>query len=311
MINWKFKFCTFFVFFICCAPALAGVCGLSIAASNLSVDWDLSWTSQSVSITVSKTNPAACTFGLGFSKGVAGSYIRYADDAGQQIKYQLYQDSGLIRILKDVPDTTTVNDVIMVTLPPGSGPQVVQYYFDIPYALATTPFLVASGTYLDNFIISAYEGSDPSLFVLPADASAAVNLTVNVAPLVSLSLVDSGGTFLTTSTTKAIDFGNLNAGQISRFEMLIRTNAGVKVTMVSANASRMKHVTKNSFIPYTLSVNNVAADLTGTAPVLTASGQTSMMGLGYSVKVVIGAITAAALAGGYQDTVVITAETIE
>ena len=291
--------------------AQGGICGLSIAASNLVVAWDMTWTTQSVSITVDKTNPAACTFGLGFSKGTSGSYTRYATVLGKQINYQLYQDSGKTKILKDAPDTATVNDVIMVTLPPGSSPQVVQYFFDIPYALATTPFLVANGAYLDNFTINAYEGTDPSLFPILPDATAAVNLTVNVDPMVSISLVDPGGGFLTTATTKAIDFGNLFQGQISRFDMLLRTNAGLTVKMVSSNASRLKHLSKNSYVPYTVTVNNVAADLTGVVPVLTASGQTNMMGLGYPVKLIVGAITASSLAGSYQDTVTITAETTE
>lgn len=305
------SFQVFLLFFIMSQKVWSGVCGLSITASNLTVTWDLNWTMQSVSITVNKTNPAACTFGLGFSKGIAGSYTRYANDSGKQIRYQIYQDSAKNKILKDVPDTSTTNDVIMVTLPPGSGPQVVQYFFDIPYALATTPFLAASGVYVDNLNINAYEGTDPSVFPVLADATAAVSITVNVDPMVAASLVDSGSTFLETSTTKSLDFGNLYQGQISRFDMLIRTNAGLSVTMASTNAGRLKHVTKNSYVPYSVAVNNVTSDLTGVIPVLTASGQTSMTGLGYPVKVVIGAITASSLSGNYQDSIVITATTTE
>ena len=154
------------------------VCGLSILAGNISTTWTSTWSMQSISITVSKVNPAACTFGLAFSKGGAGSYSRFATSAGLQLTYQLYGDAGALHILREVPDTASTNDVVMVTLPAGSGPQIIQYYFDIPYAAATAPFLAGAGTYTDNFVISAYEGVDPSLYANPADATAPVSISV-------------------------------------------------------------------------------------------------------------------------------------
>lgn len=283
------------------------ICGLSIAANNISTTWDPTWLKQSVSITVSKTNPAACTFGLAFSKGGAGSYSRFATSGALQLSYQLYGDNAGSHILKDVPDTVSVNDVVMVTLPAGSGPQIVQYYFDIPYAAATVPFLAGAGTYTDNFVISAYEGVDPALFVAPADATAAVNLSVLIDKQINLSMVDLGNVFVDTATTKSIDFGSLRTGSVSRFNMALRTNSGFSVTFASANNGRLKHTVTGSFIPYTLTVNNVAADLTGVVPVATGSGQTSLSGLIYPVKVTIGVTNVMAVSGSYADSIVVTA----
>lgn len=287
------------------------VCGLSIVASDISATWDQNWVMQSVSITLSKTNPAACTFGLGISKGGAGSYTRYAAAGALQLNYQVYSDVGATKIIKDAPDTATVNDVIMVTLPAGSGPQIVQFYFDIPYALATSPFLAHAGTYTDSFSINAYEGGNPALFVAPPDASVVVNVTIDIEKLIKLSLTDLGGIFVDGQTTKSVDFGKLTTGEVSRFNLAMQTNAGFRISLASANGGNLKHVTSASLIPYTLTVNNVGADLTGAVPVVNGGGQTSISGLIYPVKITIGAIPNNSVAGNYSDVVTITAEVTE
>jgi spore coat protein U-like protein len=301
----RFIFC--FIIFLIPTKNVFAACGLSISANDINVTWTTTWTIQSVSITVSKTNPAECTFGLSFSKGVAGSYTRYGQNGASSLHYQLYQDSGGTRILKDVPDALTVNDVIMVTLPAGSGPQIVQFYFDIPYSLATTPLLAAAGTYTDNIVISAYEGVDPSIFTAPADASTSFNLTMNIDKQINLSFVDLGGYFQENATTKAIDFGKLIANHVSRFNLAVRTNAGFRITIVSTNNGRFKHSLQNSYVPYSIYVNNSVADVTGVTPVATGSGQTSLAGLIYPIKIVVGAVGVLALAGNYTDTITVTA----
>jgi spore coat protein U-like protein len=282
-------------------------CGLSILAGNISTTWTATWSMQSVSITVSKTNPAACTFGLAFSKGGAGNYSRYASSAALQLSYQLYGDAGALHVLREIPDLVSTNDVVMVTLPAGSGPQIIQYYFDIPYASATTPFLAGAGTYTDNIVISAYEGADPSLYVNPADATAAVAISVLIEKQINLSFVDLGGVFQDNAVTKNIEFGSLRTGNVSRFNMAVRTNAGFSITLASTNAGQFKHATTATFIPYSVTVNNVAADLTGVVPVVTGSGQTSLSGLVYPVGVTIGATGTLPVAGTYSDSIVVTA----
>ena len=280
----------------------SAACGLSLVASDLNVEWDMTWTAPAVAVQVSKTNPAACTFGLAFTKGGSGSYTRTAGG----LPYQLYQDSGLSHVLKDVPDITSTNDVVMVTLPPGTNPTNEFYYFDIPYSTATSPNLVAAGTYTDTFIVNAYEGSDPTAFTNPPATSTPVSVTITVPKMIALALVDTGGVFQDTATTKSVDFGNLSSGQTSRFDLRLRTNAGYSVKVQSTNNGRMKHTSKNSYVDYSLYVNNNLADPTGSTPVLTGSGQTGINGIGFPVKIVIGSVGVLPLAGTYKDTVIIT-----
>jgi spore coat protein U-like protein len=287
-------------------PVLAA-CGLAISANDINVTWSTTWTIQSVTLMITKASPAACTFGLGFSKGGAGNYTRYGQNGALRLHYQLYQDGAGARILKDVPDVLTANDVVMVTMPAGGGPQMVQFYFDIPYSLATTPLLAAAGIYTDNIVVNAYEGNDPSIYVAPADASASFNLAMTIEKQINLSFVDLGGIFQENTTTKSIDFGRLVPNQVSRFNMALRTNAGFSVTVVSTNNGRFKHNIQNSYVPYEMFVNNVLVDVTGVVPVVTGSGQTSLSGLVYPIKVVVGTVGTLALAGNYSDTLTVTA----
>jgi spore coat protein U-like protein len=282
-------------------------CGITISASDINVTWTSTWTIQSVSLVVNKTDAAECTFGLSFSKGAAANYSRYGQNGAAKLFYQLYQDGAGSRILKDIPDLLTTNDVVMVTMPAGGGPQVVQFYFDIPYALATSPVFAAAGTYTDNIVISAFEGADPAAYTLPADASASFNLIMNIDKQINLSFVDLGGYFQENTTTKLIDFGKLTSNQVSRFNMAVRTNAGFSITMLSTNNGRFKHTLQNSYVPYTVSLNNVNVDVTGVTPVVAGSGQTSLSGLVYPIKIVVGAVGVLALAGSYADTLTVTA----
>lgn len=285
-------------------------CGLGIVASDLNLDWDLNWTRHSISILITKTDPGACTFGLTFSKGGAGSYSRAATGT-TSLRYQLYQDSSAVNVLKEVPDLASVNDVIMVTMGAGVTSQNVTYYFDIPYATATTPALATAGTYTDTFSISAYEGADPTLFANPPDATANVNVSIAVGKIIALAFVDTGGVFQESATTKTVNLGNLTTGKTSRFDIRLRTNAGHEITVTSTNAGRLKHSTKNSYVPYTMSVNNTSADMSGVTPVVGGSGSSTLAGLGYPVKIVIGTAGTLPLAGTFSDSVVVTATTTE
>lgn len=290
--------------------AANAACGLSIVANDLGLDWELSWTMHAISISITKTNPAACTVGLGFSKGSANSYTRSAANGSVRLPYQVYQDSGMNHILKDVPDVSSANDVVWVNMPVGGGMQTVIYYFDIPFSTATTPSLIAAGTYSDSFIINAYEGPDAASLAAPPAASAQVNVSIAVSKMVALSLVDTGGVFQDSATTKSVDFGTLVTGAVSRFDLRLRTNAGYSITFASANNGRMKHLTKNSYVPYSIYLNNAVVDTSGATPVA-GSGQSPLAGLGFPVKIVVGTMGNLPIAGKYQDTVTITATATE
>ena len=308
-----------FFAFSCCASSTWAACGLTLSASNITINWDLNFSTMAVQIIVNKSGAAACDFGIGFSKGGASSYLtRRGADGSKSLRYQLYKDNALNKVLKDVPDITTSDDVLTGGFPAGTNlNQTILYYLEIPYSMATTPVLAAAGSYTDNFTINLYEGSNPLAFATPED-SASIALSVNVDKLIAVSLVDSGGAFQTSSTSRSIDFGSLSDGESSSFDMRVRTNAGFSVTFSSANNGRLKHINpaKNSFVSYKLYVNSVLLNMSSSSgsPVtgLGGGGSTAMDGLAYPIKIVIGNVGGmSSVSGRHEDQITMTATTTE
>ncbi|MEQ1664108.1 MAG: spore coat protein U domain-containing protein [Bdellovibrionales bacterium] len=294
-------------------------CGLSFTSNAININWTINFTYIAVQLQIAKTGPDACDYGLGFSKGGGASYVsRQGTVASSLIRYQLYKDNGLTQVLKAVPDITSADEAVQGGFQAGSNmTQTVNYYFEIPYNLAVTPSLVAAGVYTDSFVISLYEGSDPLAFVTAVD-TASVNVSITVPTMIALSLIDSGGGFQEGSTMRTVNFGTLAEGQASSMDFRARTNAGFNVTFSSANNGFMKHTNpaKNSLVPYSFYVNGVLLDLSNSFAVpvsgVTASGQTSLSGLAYPIRVVVGNVSSGGKIGGpHSDSITITATTTE
>lgn len=295
-------------------------CGLSLTANNITVAWDLNFTSLAVSVQVDRSTTDACTYSLGFTRGNATSYTnRRAANGSALLHYQLYQNSGLTNVLKDDTDVSSVStEVVQGGFQSGPTPisQTVVYYFEIPYNLATTPSLVSSGTFTDSFTINLYETGTLPLGVPVATRTVIVNITVP--KMIALSLVDSGGNFQVGQLARNVSIPTLTEGAIASMDLRVRTNAGFSVDFSSLNNGYLKHTNpaKSSLVPYRLFVNGGALNLSSsnTIPVvgLLGVGSTSLSGLGYPLKVVIGNVSGAGvLAGPHSDTVTITATTTE
>lgn len=297
-------------------------CGLSISAGNVSVNWNLNYSLQSVQFTLQKSAAQACDFWVGFTKGGAGSAAtRRVTSGTRTLSYQLYSDNSRTLMLQDNTDTTITNPNQVLTGGFQTGTNLSQtllYYLDIPFSNATSPTIVKDGSYTDTYTMNVYEGSDPTLAGATPVVSVTVTLTVTVPKMINLSLVNTGGAFDQSSINRNIDFGNLAAGQSSTFDLRIRTNAGFSVTFSSGGNGVMHRppATTGPGVPYTMYVNGVALNLSSSAgtPVvgLSGSGETPLQGLGYPVQVVIGSFTNALLVGGqHQDSILITATTTE
>lgn len=314
----KSKLLAILILVLCTRPVFAA-CGLSMTANNVNISWDLNFTNLAVQVQLNKANAEACSFGLGVTKGGAASYpARRVATGGKNLLYQVYSDNGLSQVIKDVPDIASANDVLVGGFQTGTSlTQTVVYYIQIPFNPATSPSLAAAGTYTDNYVVDLYEGADPTAFVTPV-ATASITLTVTIAKMIALSVIDSGGAFSIGSTSRNISFGTLSEGASSGFDLRVRTNAGYSVTFSSAHDGRLKHTNpaKNSYVPYSFYVNASILSLAGSSSVpvvgLSGSGQTSLSGLAYPMKVVIGSITGAGTLGGpHADDMTITATTTE
>jgi spore coat protein U-like protein len=295
-------------------------CGLAITANNVTIDWDLNFANVAIQMKIDKSDAAACSFGIGITKGTGASYAARSVAAGgsKTMRYQIYSDSGMSKIVKDYPDITSANDVIQGGFGTGVNlTQTVIYYLEIPLSLATVPSVAAQGTYSDTYTINVYEGSDPLTFTTPA-VSTGITLTVNVPYMIALSMVDSGANFSAGSISRNVNFGTLSEGASATFDLRVRTNAGFSVTFSSSHNGYLHHTNpaKNSLVPYKFYVNSALLNMSSssTTPVvgLTAAGQTSLNGLGYPIKIVIGSLSSPTILGGpHQDDITITATTTE
>lgn len=294
-----------------------GACGLSVVTGNISVNWTNSFTYISVPVTINKSGPDACDYGFGLTKGAAASYAtRRATSGAKLVQYQLYRENSLTNILKDVPDVTSANEVVQGGFAGGTNlTQATEYYFRIPYNADVSPALISAGTFTDAFTLNLYEGSDPLAFVTPVDTEA-ISVTITVPKIVAISLVSSGGGFIDGQTTRNINMGSLYDGQATGLDLRVRSNAGFDVTFSSLNNGKMKHATANSLVPYQFYVNGALLDMSNSLAVpvsgLTRAGQTSMSGLAYPLKVVVGSVLGGPkLSGTHSDSITITATTTE
>jgi hypothetical protein len=299
------------------SPHVHAACGLTLTASNVSISWTTSFTFISVPLTINKSGPDACDFGVGFTKGTAASYAtRAATDGAKTVQYQLYKENSLANILKDVPDITTTNDVVRGGFAGGTNmSQASSYYLQIPYNADTAPALISSGSFTEIYNVNLYEGTDPLGFVTPVD-SKAVSVTITVPKIIAISLVSSGGGFIEGQTTQNVNLGSLYEGQSTGLDLRVRSNAGFEVTFSSLNNGNMKHATANSLVPYKFYFNGALLNMSNSLAVpvsaVIRAGQTAMSGIAYPLKVVVGDVMGGnKLSGAHSDTITITATTTE
>lgn len=291
-------------------------CGLGLSAANVNLVWTTALGTQQISFSVTKTKNPRCDYFVTFSKGGATTYANRRMTFGANVlSYQLYKDSPLTKILKELPDATSTNDVISGSFATGANQaQPQSYHLDIPFNLATTPTLKPSGSYTDVYVLKVYEGEFGTTTSVVASAN--VTLTTSMPKKVELSLVSTGGAFDPNDTTQAVDFGTLSAGAVRALDMLVRSNAGFSITFSSQNNGVLKHASPGvtTTVPYTLAVNSVPQNLgsSSAAPVVvaTGSGQSTLAGVVNPVQLTIGSVTDK-MAGNYFDNITVTAATIE
>lgn len=292
-------------------------CKLRLRTNNVNLVWSQTLGTQQLTFQIEKGNAPQCHYGVTFSRGNNSSsgYNRRMQSGSSYLNYQLYRESSLTNILKELPDVTSLNDIIVGTLPHGNDQvATVTYFLQIPLNQATQPRLKPPGTYTDTYVLRVYDNTGNHLTT--PDDTKNVNLTTIIPRDIQLSLVAAGGGFDPNSTTQSLDFGTLSDGATRSFDLRVLSNAGFVVTFSSQNNGQMKHenASVTTKVPYTLTVNSVPKNLSSSAgnPVVvaTSGGQTDMQGAVNPVTITIGSIEGK-LAGRYSDNIVVTAATTE
>jgi spore coat protein U-like protein len=214
-------------------------CVVNFNNTSANVNWDRNFNYQIISFSITKVNPEACSIRLGFTKGQAPDYNRYASVNGKNVAYQLYQNSTFSTPLKDGSDVSSINETINLSFGSGTNvTQLVNYYVQIPLGSMISPNYKEYGTYLDTFNIKAYDSSDATLSSPLTVGS--VSLSIAVSAIFEVSLVDTGAAFDPTSVIKSVNLGDLSIPQTANVDLKVRSNLGYKISVSSQNGGKLK-----------------------------------------------------------------------
>lgn len=300
--------------FSCFGDAYAdsnAVCNLSFTQSQSSYSFNTN-SAPTLGLTVKRngTSSITCNWFFTFSYGAGGSYTnRRIVNGSYTMPMQIWKDLAQTKVLKDFPDLTATDDVLDGSFPASSGNvQSNASYYPALGAITYQRF----GTYSDTFTIKLYSGTYNGTNSLVQTRT--VNLDYAMAKKIDLSLVGTGAPFNILSTSQAINFGTLSAGQQQAIDIVLMYNAGYSIKFSSANNGNLKHSSFADVVPYSMTVLGNPVSLSGSSsfPVTVSSGTgvSAAAGQRFPVVATVGSL-GTARAGSYSDTITVTVATTE
>lgn len=275
---------------------------------------DIQFTSNpapSESFAVRRAGNGGCSFFLTLDNGQGSSYTdRNLRNGIHLLPVQVYSDSSLQQIIKNLPEVSSPSDILIGSFPDGTtSPQEVNLFL---YPRLSNVDYQRFGDYEDEFVLKLYQGTYNGTYTL--EDSDSIRLRYRVEKKIDLSIVNTGAPFDLSSTTKTLNFGTLTSGEQLGFDLVVKFNAGYRIRISSENNGNLKRVGFSNLISYTLQMNGSPLSLAGSAsnPVLLAQGTgvSGAAGLRFGGWVTIGSVTGA-VPGNYSDTVTVTVSTTE
>lgn len=252
-------------------------------------------------------NSSNCdTYRIYFGKGFANSYQRRAFGWNlQSYNYNLHQNINMTGVLKEVNDALNSSEYVQGNLPNRNTSYDGSFFLSVPaISSQTNP---RAGVYRDLVELSVYAIRNNGS--LNYELTRYFQVTINIPYRVNISLVNEGDPFNENSTSKVLDFGNLEENEELGADIVIDSNTSYSVRMSSLNNGQLKNGT--SAVSYSVRVGSNTVNLgnSSTSPVTVATGNgpTSEAGARYNVKVRITNIPANPDPGVYQDSITITA----
>ena len=250
-------------------------------------------------------NQASCgNYRVYFSKGLANSYQRRAFTWwGQSLTYNLHKGVNQSGVLKERNDAVTSNEYVEGLSPNKDTTYTNNYFISIPGKSGNS---IPAGYYYDVIQATVYTINNGFLIYETSDN---VTLLFLVSQNLQVSIIDEGGTFDASSTSKVLDFGFLTQNAEKGADLRVVSNGSYQLKVSSQNNGQLK-LSSGDLISYSLRVNGSTVNLSGTSgnPVQIGSGDaTNNAGDLYNLKVKITENTANKSAGMYQDIITITA----
>ncbi|MFG1515367.1 spore coat protein U domain-containing protein, partial [Halobacteriovorax sp. ZH3_bin.1] len=138
----------------CVSSVLAAKCDLNISVNNFvgTINSSVQAVAHPITISRSKNATQCKIIRAFFSTGGAGNYNRMASTSNNSIPYNLYSDSNMVTVLKDVSDATQAGEYSVINLPVRYNSYQSNFY--IKQVDLDTVFSSGSGYFGDNIQIS-------------------------------------------------------------------------------------------------------------------------------------------------------------
>lgn len=283
---------------------------LSAATLNLDID-NIEWRSGSVQgynvfdsteysqtfyFNVRHTGDATSYF-ITFS-GLEQAQSRKLSHGGEEVDYHLLSSPTRGAVLKDLPDASA-NEVLSGFFPEGEQNAQLSFVINIPAMQIRSP-----GRYIDRIKVSLYEGT---LQDYKLRDQKNISISTIVEDVAEVSIVEPGGVFDKSSSSKNANFGILQKGKTLSYDVRVRTNRGYRINVESENLGVLKSndpsLTDN--IPYEIRFSGQSVNLRGRASGVVQDPQkTNANGRPHRIEIVIGDLGNAAQ-GEYKDNLLI------
>lgn len=242
-----------------------------------------------------------------FSKGQANSYNRMAYlNSTNTLNYNLHQNINLNGILKEFNDALSSVEYISGNMPEDNTPYSNNFFISVP-ALSTQSN-APSGIYTDVIQLAVY-GFNPSSGNYSFERVTNVTVSLIVHNKIQISIVEEGGTFNASSTSKILDFGELEMNEEKGVDVMVSSNTPYQLQLSSQNSGNLKSPGQST-VAYNLKSNGSSVGLSGSqgSPVLIGGGNpTNAPGDRYNLKIKITESVENKPSGLYQDVITITA----
>lgn len=282
-------------------------CGMALTLTNATIQATTTEQVIQQNFQVFRQHPndnRCASYVLYFSKGKANSYQRTAKNSlDQPYSYNLHSNVNKNGVLKDKNDAVSLNEVVYGLTPNRNTTYNGSFFISVS-PTGNNPY---AGTFTDNIQVSTYRASDVNDQNL--DDVDTFTVTIIIPSSIALSLVDEGGVFNPSSTTKVLDFGNFIQNQEMGADLMVNSNTPYQIRFSSVNNGSLKNDTDT--VNYQMRVASNAVNLSGSAStpvtVITKGTASSTAGDRYNIKVKITEAPDNKPAGLYQDSITITA----
>lgn len=237
-----------------------------------------------------------------FGRGLANSYSRRAFSHFSFVNYNLHRNINQTGVLKEFGDAATTNEWLDGSAPSRNTTYLERFYLSVPGLSGNS---IPRGYYYDNVQVTIYNIKSNGR--LEYSDTTTMTVLLYVASQIDVSLVDEGGAFDASATSKIVDFGVLAKDQSKGVDLRVVSNTSYRVRLSSTNGSKLKNSSGNSTVAYSLRVNNSTINLSTGTVEIGSGNATGNEGDKFNMKFQITGDPRNLPAGNYQDNITVTA----